>query len=172
MSFTSFPFLGTSLGQIVIGPDGNFWITAPGAGVSKLTPLGVITTYPLGPNVQYGICVGADSRLWIGAGTDGFYAITTAGVSTNYPVSGIAYLGIGNVTLGSDGRVWGSWTGWDMVSAVDTSGTVTSYGPYSNYSIFGIAGGPGGYVYADYAEYPFGLIQIDPSTGTGTTLTP
>jgi virginiamycin B lyase len=85
------PVAGT-LGQIVVGPDGNLWVGSVGtngipSAVLRITPAGIITPFDLpsgssaNPDV---IAAGPDGQLWM-AGHGTLTSVTTAGVFTSYP---------------------------------------------------------------------------------------
>ncbi len=85
-----------TLGNIVVGPDGNLWTGSAGSGpnpsaVLRVTPQGAVTAFDLpdGSNANPDlIAAGPDGRLWMpdNAGTDGgLTSVTTAGVFANYP---------------------------------------------------------------------------------------
>ena len=85
-----------SLGNIVLGPDGDLWVGSTGtaknpSALLRITPAGVVTAFdvPAGSNANPAvIAAGPDGELWLAdnAGTDGgLTAVTTSGVFTTYP---------------------------------------------------------------------------------------
>jgi virginiamycin B lyase len=92
---------------ITTGPDGNLWITASWtAQVWRLTPTGVLSSFPLPPDIvgPYDITAGPDGNLWFTATKLG--RITPEGVVTGFinppREQSIPY----NITVGPDGNIW------------------------------------------------------------------
>jgi virginiamycin B lyase len=88
--------LSGSLGDIVLGPDGNLWVGSIGTAGSpsallRITPAGVVTAFdvPAGSNANPAVlAAGPDGELWLAdnPGTDGgLTAVTSAGSFTSYP---------------------------------------------------------------------------------------
>jgi hypothetical protein len=93
------PVAGT-MGNIVLGPDGNLWVGVVQATIEpdpawlvQITPAGVTTPFelesPASANADPGVlAAGPDGRLWMAdgpAGTGDLTAMTTAGVFSDYP---------------------------------------------------------------------------------------
>jgi streptogramin lyase len=97
---------------ITAGPDGAVWF-ADFYQVGRITPEGVMTSFPVPNYVLQSIAVGSDSALWFTAylsrgpqaTSPTIGRITTAGSITKYPLraeEGFAYL----ITAGPDGALW------------------------------------------------------------------
>jgi virginiamycin B lyase len=56
----------TSAWDIVQGPDGNMWFTAPNTHVGRITPAGVVTEFPTptAASDPFGIALGPDGAIW------------------------------------------------------------------------------------------------------------
>src|SRR2546426_812352 len=101
---------------ITTGPDGNLWFTeASGNRIAQITPAGVITEFPLPPNLNcppngsnspLGITAGPDGNLWFTESCGNKVGrITPTGDITEFAVAtpGSGPMGI---TLGADGNLW------------------------------------------------------------------
>ena len=125
---------GATLGQPVIGPDGNLWF-ANGTNIESMSPNtgAVNATYalPSGVNGVTSLTVGPDGNLWFATDySDNTYAIdsiTTSGSVTSYSLSAASP---STPVVGHDGNLWFSVANSDGSSSIDsitTSGSVTSY---------------------------------------------
>jgi streptogramin lyase len=124
---TQHPVSGVTgtLGQIVLGPDGNLWTGSRGSGsnpsaVVRITAGGTISVFDLpsassaNPDV---IAVGPDHELWL-AGGGGLTSVTTAGGFTDHP--GILPSGDAISSLASDpGAADALWVTDQTTSSVD-----------------------------------------------------
>jgi len=100
--------IGSATGFNTLGPDGNVWFTQsyPGNGVGKITPTGVVTTYPLltADANPTGITAGPDGNLWLlESNVKQIAKVTTSGAVTEYATGGLSFFGI---TSGPDGNIW------------------------------------------------------------------
>jgi streptogramin lyase len=94
---------GSGPNGITFGPDGNVWFTVTG-GISKITPAGAVTTFPLS-NLAYGaLTAGADGNLWVVANYQLLAKVTVNGAVTEYAVPNFGQ--IGAIASGSDGNLW------------------------------------------------------------------
>lgn len=107
---TRFPVTDTGTvgpGQIVAGPDGNFWF-ADGDRIGKVTPKGAVSYYNTDPSMETtSIIVGPDKNLWYSGNSanEQVGTMSTAGkVIAEYAPGGQIFF----LTAGSDGNVWGS----------------------------------------------------------------
>lgn len=133
--------------QIVTGPDGNLWFTEPGAGrIGRVTPGGVITTFPLPEQASRPIAIaaGADGNLWFteyAAGRIG--RITTAGAITEFSLDrGSKPAGI---IAGPDGNIWFTERGANRIGRITPAGRVAEFPlPGKNPRPAAIAIGPDG----------------------------
>lgn len=107
---TKFPIVddGTiAPGQIVLGPDGNFWF-ADGERIGKVTPAGNVSYYPTDPEMETtSIIVGPDGNLWYSGNSanEQVGTMTVSGkVVAEYAPGGQIFF----LTVGADGNVWGS----------------------------------------------------------------
>jgi streptogramin lyase len=162
---------------IALGPDGNLWFTeenqigppANGA-IGKITPVGVITQYPISPTaLPESIVAGADGNLWFAdTGNNAIGKITPAGVITEYPIS-TANDGPTVVAKGPDGNVWFNENNGQIpkLGEISPAGNITEH-PISQgaYVVLGIAAGPDGNIwYTDHNNYAVGRIA---PAGTST----
>ena len=121
---TAFQIGSSEIGDIIVGPDNNLWMTEPQQNtIWKVALDGTATTYPLpgGSSIPYEIATGADGRLWFTAfGSNEIGALDPgSGTFTMFPgannPSGIA--------AGTDGNVYFVDNG--NITAVATDGTMT-----------------------------------------------
>lgn len=127
---TSITTLG-NIAQICLGSDGNLWTSTPtsGSGVSRITPLGVVTDFPNASiTISQPICSGPDGNIWVADSFTGHgvWKITTSGVITQYP---IASAQVSDICPGSDGNVWVIDNSLKKVYKITTSGSITTYSP-------------------------------------------
>lgn len=132
---------GSSLGDIVKGPDGALWITdSYNSQILRMTTAGTFTGYKLG-NPPTSIVNGPDKSLWF-TQYGGIGRITTGGTITVFGAGG----GIQDLAVGSDGALWYTELTSNAIGRITTHGKITQYskgltsgaGPYS------IAAGPDG----------------------------
>ena len=108
-----FPAGGRPYG-IAAGPDGNLWFTQLSNKIGQITPLGIVTEFPLpGANSSTaGITAGPDGNLWFTENnsdrTGRIGRITPAGVITEFTVLDGSTGGIGltDIAAGPDGNLW------------------------------------------------------------------
>ncbi len=149
LSTGSQPFYDT------LGPDGNLWFTEsfPANSVGKMTPEGVVTTYPLptagaGPS---GITAGPDGNVWfLESDVDQIAKVTTSGDITEYPANGYPWFGI---ITGPDGNLWFPYIyanscECSAIGRITTSGTTTAFPTTTPSSYpFAVAVGPDGNIW-------------------------
>src|SRR5262245_34631533 len=164
--------LGTVMGSLVQGPDGNFYGTTAQGGplgsgtVFRVTPAGALTTLVSDQaNPAAGLVVGNDGLLYgmtAAGGSNGFgtvFKLTTNGVLTNFavfngtngrsPLAGLVLAGDGNFYGASQ---QGGTNGLGAVFRVSPGGVITSLVSLDGSSLgaFGVAGltlGPEGNLY-------------------------
>ena len=102
---------GLGFAAITAGPDGNLWVTEPGANkIGRLTISGDFTEFvlPRAESQPYKIVAGPDGNLWF---TEYYYSptyneragrITPTGDVTEFRVPG----GANEIVVGSDGNLW------------------------------------------------------------------
>jgi hypothetical protein len=110
---------GSGPNRMVLGPDGNLWITMSGANAIDRFNLSTAarTRFALPPGVKtpHDITVGPDGALWFTeyAG-NAIGRITTAGQITEFPVPTAASAPFG-ITTGSDGAIWFTQSASDKI---------------------------------------------------------
>jgi streptogramin lyase len=133
-------------GGIITGPDGNLWISTWQT-LTKMTPLGHRTEYPMPDGVGRPITSGPDGRIWLGSGAR-ILAVTTDGVVTEFPLP--AGKSVLSLTTGSDGHLWFGYGGG--VGRMSTAGEVTLF-PLPGLQVHDLTTGPDGNVW--FVEFPF-----------------
>jgi streptogramin lyase len=103
--------------DMVAGPDGNMYVSlAQLNGIAQVTPLGVITVYPLDPNVfpilpqgegPRGIAIGPDGNIWfVHSNTSKIGRMTLSGtLIAAYQIPTPGTNG-GRITKGPDNNMW------------------------------------------------------------------
>jgi streptogramin lyase len=135
--------------SIVAGIDGNLWFTeqsstsgTPNPNVSRITPSGAITTFPLAVNSSpQSIAVGPDLALWY---ADSFEVgrISVAGSITTFSIA--PYYNANSITSGPDSALWFTSASFSKVFRLTTSGVISSFAIPSGELGQGIAVGPDG----------------------------
>lgn len=132
---------GSSLEDIIAGPDGALWITDYyNSQIVRMTTDGAFSTFKLNAP-PIGITVGPDKALWF---TE--YAaigrITTKGRVTIYPAGSSD----DDIAAGPDGALWFTEATGDAIGRITTHGKITTYtkGISSGASPYSIAPGPDG----------------------------
>jgi len=93
---------------IVLGPDGNGWITTAGNAICKVTPEGVVTKYivPTANCAPFDITAGPDGNLWFTEYEGNKIGrITPQGVIAEFPVP-TPDAGPAAICVGPDGNIW------------------------------------------------------------------
>jgi streptogramin lyase len=106
LTTTSFNLSSTDARQIVVGTDGNLWVTHYDAGkISKVTTSGVVTEYNVG-GAPADFIVGPDNAMWyLDDADDTVNQIAPNGVvTTTFDLPGTPDLL--RMTSGSDGNIW------------------------------------------------------------------
>ncbi len=117
-----------------MGPDGNLWFTEtfPANAVGKMTPEGVVTSYPL-PTANagaVGITAGPDGNLWfLETGVEQIAKVTPSGTITEYAGNGYSWFGI---IAGPDGNLWFPYIysnscGCAAIGRITTSGVTAAF---------------------------------------------
>ncbi|HSN00794.1 MAG TPA: hypothetical protein VLS52_07295 [Rudaea sp.] len=163
--------------SIVAGPDGNVWFVEqpsangdlPQGKIGKITPNGEITEY-LPPNttcVVRGLVSGAQNNLWFTETgcympnspqlTSKIGKISVDGSITEYPAHGEP----ADITLGSDGNIWFTYSSWNELGRITPNGVTTDFPLAGNATnAQGITRGPDGNLW--YAE-PLAIGRMTPS---------
>jgi streptogramin lyase len=142
-----------ALGPITGGPDGNVWFVEGGHTITRITPAGVMTAFPVSaqPTRVTDLTAGPDGNVWFtaapnaGGGTVG--RITASGTITSFPV--LAPL---SITTGPDGNLWFLTADDSYIGRMTLTGGVTTF-PAMHEVIagigeaWGLAAGPGGRVW-------------------------
>ena len=144
--------VGSQPDWVASGPDGNIWATQSfDNAVSKITPNGVITTYPTadGSNPEV-IVAGPDGNMWfVEPGTANIAKITTQGVITEYS-AGNPNPGLVGITAGPDGNLWftESSARYNNIVRITPSGVMTPFPiPTPNAFAFFDTAGPDGNIW-------------------------
>jgi streptogramin lyase len=122
-------FQGNLSGGIVAGPDGNLWFTQVGStnSIGRITPAGVINTFPILGNAQHwqtSIALGPDGNLWFAEpGSRRIGRMSTVGETEEFEIP----VGWGPFTIvaGPDGNLW--FTGTNGIGRITTSGEVAVF---------------------------------------------
>lgn len=131
-TFADFAPGGTLGYTIAAGPDGNLWfvqsgVSAAGVVVSRMTPSGAVTQFPLAIPSATTLAAGPDGDLWLtDASNNAIGRVTTSGQLTEFPVptSGAGVLGIAE---GPDGNMWFTEATGNKVGRISTSGNILEY---------------------------------------------
>jgi streptogramin lyase len=119
---------------IVWGPDSNVWVSeVDGNDIARITPLGVITTYPL-PTASaepVDMAIGPDQQIWFSETTSDVIAKIdpSNGVITEYPLSKTQFPviqgeGPRGIIAGPDGNMWFAAPDSSLIGQMTTSGTL------------------------------------------------
>lgn len=169
---TNFPLnAGSAPRDVVVGPDGNFWVTNSGGNsVSKVSLAGaVLGTYAM-TSANAGvrdIAVGPDGNLWVTLTTANKIArVTTAGVVTEFGIPTADSQPIG-IAAGADGALWFTEFAGNKVGRITTSGQVTNEYtiPTANAGLWGITPGPTGSSRMYFTESTAGKVGYVTLTG-------
>jgi len=94
---------GSAPDDITGGPDGNVWFSTS-AGISKITPSGSVTSFPL-PDLAYGcLTAGADGNLWVVVNAQLLAKVTVNGAVTEYAVPNVVQRSA--IATGFDADLW------------------------------------------------------------------
>ena len=135
------PDSGTSLYDIVEGPDRALWMTDTSySRVLRMTDAGVFSDYNVGAT-PFDIIVGPDKALWF-TEASAIGRLTTAGAVTTFAGGS----GNENIVTGSDGALWFTENYANAIGRITTTGKMTQYtaGISSGAGLWGIAAGPDG----------------------------
>src|SRR5208283_4535065 len=125
---------GADSGFDAAGPDGNLWFTEsyPANAVGKMSPEGVVTSYPV-PTANAdptGITAGPDGNMWfLESDAHQIAKVTPSGTITEYPGNGYFFFGI---VAGPDGNLWVPYIyanscGCSAMGRITTSGTISVF---------------------------------------------
>jgi streptogramin lyase len=167
--------------DITAGPDGNLWFTEQGGSswISKMTPTGVVTDYPIpvnpavppGPGASpNGIVTGPDGNLWftennynaIGKMTPSGQGYTEYPLPTGTPGQNSAQPW--EITAGPDGNLWFTENAGNKIGRITRIGVITEYPLPGGAAPQNIAAGPDGNLW--FTEP--GLDRIGKITTSGT----
>jgi streptogramin lyase len=115
----------TGIKNIVLGPDGNLWLTEFSGKIGRVTPEGILNPFPV-TGSPWDIVPGPDNNLWF-TSPEGANAaatrITTGGTATPFPVTpgGDAH----GIAVGPDGALWVAQAIANTIGRVTTSGDFT-----------------------------------------------
>ena len=123
--------------DITAGPDGNLWLLNNGGedlatwSVSKMTPSGVFTNYPLpDAGLLTDIAPGPDGNVWYTRGKEPFVPpnaavgrITPSGVATEFALTPLS--NPKGIAAGPDGAVWFGESYDTIVGRITTGGSLT-----------------------------------------------
>ena len=188
-AFTQFSTDNYAAYGITTGVDGNLWfsgtdVSTGGGVIGRLTPGGLVTTYPLaaGLAIKAGtIATGPDGAVWFaaeaGSGTAqaSIGRITTTGVITMYGVPLQSYYSFPapSIAAGSDGALW--FTGNGAIGHITTSGVVSVYPFNGRQAIQITAGSDGGMWFTDSSDQTLWRVAPTaplPSAPTISEITP
>ena len=184
-AFGEFPLAvaNSNPGDLTLGPDGNFWFpygnnsfeAEVSPGIGRITPAGVVTTFPT-PGVGAtearpgDVTVGPDGNLWF-AGGGWIGRITPAGAITVFPLPIADVAGSDKVTAGPDGNLWTDASG--VVARITPAGVVTVIPvPSNNVGLLNLTVGPDGNLWLPEDGQdgaPGVIVRITPA-GTTTVL--
>jgi virginiamycin B lyase len=159
---------GSSLDDIVAGPDGALWITDSYNGqILRMTTDGTYTAFPLTRGTPLSIVSGPDRALWFTialTGASEIGRITTKGKITTYAAAGGAI----DLAVGSDGALWFTELTANQIGRITTHGKFTTYskGISSGAQPYSIAPGPDGALW--FTERAGGRIGRITTTGKVT----
>jgi virginiamycin B lyase len=154
---------GEPLAGIAAGPDGNLWLTSPGADqIFRMTPTGSLTSFPVavpettsavlgGPT---GIVAGTDGALWFTAEKgDAIGRITTTGEIAAFPLAPGSRPRA--IVAAPDGELWFTESGAGEIGAITPAGTVATYPLLdSTAQPDGVAVGPEGEIWFTESNSP------------------
>jgi streptogramin lyase len=144
------PFNGFGGTTMVLGPDGNVWISGATANeIAKVTANGTITQFPLtdGGQTPMGLNVGPDGNFWFLEVNSGVVArMTPSGTITDYtiPVGPVGFTQPSVMTVGKDGNLWFVDQAQDELFRVTLQGAMTGFPMPPNAFGQGIVTGPDG----------------------------
>ncbi len=161
-----FPITQGAVTDITAGPDGNLWLLNNGGedlatwSVSKMTPSGAFTNYPLpDAGLLTDIAPGPDGNVWYTREREGFTTpnaavgrITPSGAATEYPLNPLS--DPKGISAGPDGAVWFGESYDTIVGRITTSGSLTEF--TVDAKPHGITLGPDGALWlAGFKQYGF-----------------
>lgn len=128
--------------DIVAGSDGNMWFIEEAKGlISRITPTGTITDFPVAGETPMHLTTGPDGAIWFTAYEGNVVRMTTAGLVTDvFAVSDSAFGG--DIVTGPDGNLWVSGTTGGVVRLTTTGATTVIAAPADR-----LAAGPDGNIW-------------------------
>lgn len=117
---------------LTLGPDGNVWFTDTNTNtpsVGYMTTSGLTREFPIGiPNAapnQITAGPAGSNALWFSQANGNIGKVTTSGVVTSYPATSKT-AGPGGIALGSDGALWVTEAGCNVLGRMTTSPVVSA----------------------------------------------
>jgi virginiamycin B lyase len=182
---------GSSINELVVGPDGNLWFTlVPGlersgrgtqgqTAIGRITPEGKVTLFSAGlrkKSYPDEIIAGSDGNLWFLDGTiistgaqTRIGRVTLQGSITEFPTGLPADLYVGGLAAGPDGNLWFTQEGrrqagepGGLISRMSSAGTVTSFGSPTGASGAPIAGPDGNLWFVEWPGGPVSMVRVTP----------
>lgn len=121
-----------TLRSLTPGPDGNVWFTNttyPSPTVGYMTTSGLMREFPIGiPNAapkQITAGPAGSNALWFSQANGNIGKVTTSGVVTSYPATSKT-ANLGGIALGSDGALWVTEAGCNVLGRMTTSPVVSA----------------------------------------------
>jgi len=95
----------------VLGPDGNFWFTK-GETLSRMTPSGAVTTFPISFFGGFGITPGSDGNLWL-TGNNSIWRFSLGDLAPSALIQAPTVVGNNQVGVPQfcGGDHWSDWAG-------------------------------------------------------------
>ncbi len=166
--------LGYHPEQLIVGPDGAFWLTTDGATILRVTTKLKITKYQVSEFLAGGIVTGGDGNVWF---VEQHYIgrLTPAGELKEYPLKSGSqqFLTIGEtgIAWGNDGHLWfGAFaSGYFIVNLDPVTGSLRTVAPDGESGGPVIAGPDGNIWYTDgwsASSYQTHLVKLTVSGGS------
>jgi streptogramin lyase len=187
---------GSSINELVAGPDGNLWFTLvpglarsgrppsriPKSAIGRITPEGNVTLFSAGlrkKSYPDEIIAGSDGNLWFLDGTivstgvqTRIGRVTPLGSITEFPTGLPQALNVGGLAAGPDGNLWFTQVGRPQ-NPDEPGGLVARMNPEGTVTPFGPPTGASGGPIAGpdgnlwFVEWPEGPVSIDRVTPAG-----
>lgn len=162
--------------QLILGPDGNLWITGNG-GVARMTPAGAVTLSAHTHGDAFGITAGPDGKMWFSYGKKdaAFGAVGRSLGRLTTDLAGFDTVDISKhglqlvfLTKGPDGNIWGIspcfFDGECSIARIAASGDIKVFKRPPQSRPYAITASPDGALwYADYGTNA--IVRLDPVTG-------
>jgi streptogramin lyase len=136
--------------RIALGADNNFWIAENGASITRVTPAGAVTRFPLtapGGSAAHAndVVAGPDGNLWVSDGAqNALYVVSTAGTQTRTVAISPPPQNAGPVrsTFATDGTFWFT-TQNSVVRVTPSSGAAAEFNQFPGTLLYLSGIGPG-----------------------------